>query len=425
MTAAIVPIPQPKPVPLLGNLPDVDAEKGILGFMELAERLGPIYRLQLPSTDLVVVGSQELVDELCDESRFDKSLSAALVQVRDFAGDGLFTSWTEEANWGKAHRILMPAFGPAALRTMFDGMVDIADQLLLKWERQGPNHLIDVADNTTRLTLDTIALCSFGYRFNSMYTEAMHPFVGAMVRALVEAGERTVPAAAADPADVGGPPPVRRGQAADVRDRRPIDQRPSPQPAPDGQHDILDTMLTATRPEDRRAAVRRERALPAGHVPHRRARDDQRAAHLHPLPAAAAPEDPGPGPGGSSTTCSADRAPRFADLAELGYLDQILKESLRLWPTAPAFALRCLRRRDDDRRPLPGAARADCCWCSSRSCTATPPSGVIAPRSSTPTASPSTGPSSCRRTPGSRSATASAPASGAVSRCRRPPCSWP
>ena len=32
--------------------------------------------------------------------------------IRDFAGDGLFTAKTEEPNWAKAHRLLMPAFGP-------------------------------------------------------------------------------------------------------------------------------------------------------------------------------------------------------------------------------------------------------------------------------------------------------------------------
>jgi len=44
-----------------------------------------------------------------------------------------FTADTVEPNWGAAHRILMPAFGPAALHDMFDGMVDISEQLLLKW----------------------------------------------------------------------------------------------------------------------------------------------------------------------------------------------------------------------------------------------------------------------------------------------------
>jgi cytochrome P450/NADPH-cytochrome P450 reductase len=36
----------------------------------------------------------------------------------------------------------------------------------------------------TRLTLDTIGLCGFGYRFNSFYSEEPHPFVAAMVRCL-------------------------------------------------------------------------------------------------------------------------------------------------------------------------------------------------------------------------------------------------
>lgn len=39
----------------------------------------------------------------------------------------------------------------------------------------------------TRLTLDTIALCGFNYRFNSFYREDSHPFVTSMVRALDEA----------------------------------------------------------------------------------------------------------------------------------------------------------------------------------------------------------------------------------------------
>ena len=43
---------------------------------------------------------------------------------------------------------------------------------------------IDVPADMTRLTLDTIGLCGFGYRFNSFYSEEPHPFVAAMIRCL-------------------------------------------------------------------------------------------------------------------------------------------------------------------------------------------------------------------------------------------------
>jgi cytochrome P450/NADPH-cytochrome P450 reductase len=69
-------------------------------------------------------------------------------------------------------------------------MVDIAEQMVLRWERFGEDTEIDVPDNFTRLTLDTIALCAFDYRFNSFYQREMHPFVNSMVNALYEAQER-------------------------------------------------------------------------------------------------------------------------------------------------------------------------------------------------------------------------------------------
>lgn len=57
-------------------------------------------------------------------------------------------------------------------------------------ERLGPNHAIDASDFYTRLSLDTIALCSFDYRFNSFYMNEMHPFVTAALGALIESGKR-------------------------------------------------------------------------------------------------------------------------------------------------------------------------------------------------------------------------------------------
>ena len=69
-------------------------------------------------------------------------------------------------------------------------MYDIATQLIAKWARVGPEQQINVTDDFTRLTLDSIALCAMGKRFNSFYSEKMNPFVDAMVGFLLESGRR-------------------------------------------------------------------------------------------------------------------------------------------------------------------------------------------------------------------------------------------
>lgn len=84
----------------------------------------------------------------------------------------------------------MPAFGPASISAMFPEMHEIASQLALKWARHGSDTPIMVTDDFTRLTLDTIALCSMNYRFNSYYRDDLHPFVSAMSDFLLESGMR-------------------------------------------------------------------------------------------------------------------------------------------------------------------------------------------------------------------------------------------
>lgn len=64
----------------------------------------------------------------------------------------------------------MPAFNPMAIKGMFNDMYDICSQLVLKWERFGPDYVIDPTDDFTRLALDTVGLCTFHYRLNSFYT---------------------------------------------------------------------------------------------------------------------------------------------------------------------------------------------------------------------------------------------------------------
>lgn len=133
---------------------------------------------------VLVVSGHELVNELSDETRFDKTIRGALGLGRRFAGDGLFTAKTQEPNWSKAHNILLPNFSQRAMKGYHPMMLDIAEQLVLKWERLDADEEIDVVREMTNLTVDTIGLCGFGYRFNSFYHDAEHPFVSAMANAL-------------------------------------------------------------------------------------------------------------------------------------------------------------------------------------------------------------------------------------------------
>jgi cytochrome P450/NADPH-cytochrome P450 reductase len=334
--SGITPIPQPPPKPLVGNLPDIDSSKGILGLVEVAEEYGPIVRIQVFNRSMVALSSQELVNEVCDESRFGKVLGVSLREVRDFVGDGLFTAETEEPNWQKAHRILMPAFGPKALTRMFAGMDDIVEQLLLKWERLGPTARIDVADNTTRLTLDTIALCSFSYRFNSLYRDEMHPFIGAMVRALMESRDRSTRLPVQNKLMIRKRHQLEEDNALmlEVAEQLISDRRRNP--SPEGSEDILDTMLNAADPvtgerlpEDN---VKKQMVtfLVAGHETTSGLLTFamyELLRHPEVMKKARALVDEVLG----------TEAARFEHLPRLGYLDQILKETLRLWPTAPAF----------------------------------------------------------------------------------------
>jgi cytochrome P450/NADPH-cytochrome P450 reductase len=184
-------IPGPPGLPFVGNLPDIDLDNPIKSLCTLTQQYGPIWKFYLPGGERIVIASQALMDEICDEERFSKIVAAALEQVRNGIHDGLFTAYgPHEKNWGIAHRVLMPQLGPLSIRNMYSEMHDIASQLVMKWARHGSAHKIQVVDDFTRLTLDTIALCAMDYRFNSYYYQSMHPFVDAMSDFLKVSGNR-------------------------------------------------------------------------------------------------------------------------------------------------------------------------------------------------------------------------------------------
>lgn len=126
---------------------------------------------------------------------------------------------------------------------MFDEMHEVVSQLVLKWARQGASTRIDVGEDFTRLTLDTVALTSMGFRFNSYYRSDLHPFIKAMYDILEEAGKRGMrflPSVFYRPEDKMYKKNIQllRQTARDV-----IDERKAQPDAFEGRKDLLTAML--------------------------------------------------------------------------------------------------------------------------------------------------------------------------------------
>jgi cytochrome P450/NADPH-cytochrome P450 reductase len=261
--------------------------------------------------------------------------------VRAVGGDGLFTADTKEPNWSKAHNILMQPFGNRAMQSYHPSMVDIAEQLVKKWERLNGDEEIDVVHDMTALTLDTIGLCGFDYRFNSFYRRDYHPFVASLVRSL-----ETIMMTRGLPLENLWMQKRRRDLAGDVAfmnkmvDEIVAERRKNAE-ATEAKKDMLGAMMTGvdratgTQLDDVNIRYQINTFLIAGHETTSGLLSCTLYALLkHPdvLKKAYEEVDRVLGP-------DLDARPTYQQVTQLTYITQILKEALRLWPPAPAYGI--------------------------------------------------------------------------------------
>ena len=340
-----IPVADPSAALAAGGVPAAHALTPTEIQMAWARHYGPIVQLPGAGPRAVMLSSFALVDEICDDQRFDKSIGGGLGEMRGVMGDGLFTADTSNPNWRKAHSILMPTFSTQAMKGYMPQMLDLADQLMLRWQRLNPGEAIDVPTDMTRLTLDTIGLCGFGYRFNSFYrTDKEHPFIQAMVDALTRAMRRAFAPAANHTA-------AQDDEAQEQRDYAimntlvdtVIRARKAESPAAlVSHHDLLSYMLTGVdkqtgeRLDDTNIRYQIITFMIAGHETTSGLLSFALYFLLkHPSVLARADAE-------VARVLGADpRAkPTYEQVRQLTYISQILKEALRVWPTAPAFS-RC------------------------------------------------------------------------------------
>src|SRR3569832_2370865 len=121
-------IPAPPGLPVVGHLHQI-ARVGLISHLLRVARDFPdgIFKLRIGSRIGLFITSADLVAELSDETRFRKMPGPGLRVVRRKAKKNKKTTNNEEPIWGKAHRILLPAFSQRAMRGYFDMILEVCD----------------------------------------------------------------------------------------------------------------------------------------------------------------------------------------------------------------------------------------------------------------------------------------------------------
>lgn len=327
-------------LPIAGDLFTTNLVTPCQGLAKDLVAHGGIVEQRLFNRSFLVTSRADLINDINDETKWEKHVSPSLEKLRSVAGDGLFTALNDEPNWSRAHNILAPAFTKTAMSSYHPSMLATVDELIGAWMVAADrNQWIDVTSAANRLTTEIVARAGIGHSFNRLGDTATDPFIATVQRQLKFANRRTDAIPFYD----------RLFRQADLKQHvvdkaalldRVAELITARRAAPlESGTDMLDIMLNTADPEtgDRLDDANIINQILTLLVAGSETSANAIAFALHylaqnPALAEAAREE-------LDGRWPASAVPDFTfdDVAKLRYLRRIVDETLRLWPIAPGY----------------------------------------------------------------------------------------
>ncbi|XP_014451951.2 cholesterol 24-hydroxylase isoform X1 [Alligator mississippiensis] len=307
-------------------------------FMQWTETYGPIVRFNAFHRVLVIVFSPEGVKEYLMSPEYPKDRTvygqlSHLFGVR-FLGNGLVSDHDYD-HWHKQRRIVDPAFSRTYLMGLMDTFNEKAEELMKKLEEKADGKTeLSILNMMSRVTLDVLAKVAFGMELNALHDDQT-PFPHAVTMIMKGTSEIRLPLAKYMP----GKQKLIKEIQESVRLLRRVgkecieQRREDIQNGEEARVDILTQILKAAALEE----TRDDENILDNFVTFFIAGHETTASQLSftIMELTRQPEIMERLQAEVDEVIGTKRNISYADLGNLQYLTQVLKESLRLYPPVP------------------------------------------------------------------------------------------
>ncbi len=167
-TRSLDDLPGPKPLPLIGNLHQLDSTKAHLILEEWAARYGSIYQFWMGPTRVVATTDPALIEDVlrARPETFRRPENMDRI-ISELGVKGVFNA--EGEVWRPQRKLSVAALAQRNLHRLFPSIQMVAGRLKTRWERSASvGKTLDVVEELKRFTVDVTMLVVFGHDANTV-----------------------------------------------------------------------------------------------------------------------------------------------------------------------------------------------------------------------------------------------------------------